>query len=40
MSDGVRLFLIATRFGLIEHARNRFAMLLVAGFVPVLIALV
>ncbi|WP_327151814.1 ABC transporter permease [Nocardia sp. NBC_01329] len=39
MSNGVRLFLIATRFGLVEHARNRFAMLLVAVFVPVLITL-
>ncbi|MGW5753118.1 hypothetical protein [Nocardia rhamnosiphila] len=40
MSDGVRLFLIATRYGLVEHARNRFAMVLVAVFVPVLITLV
>lgn len=39
MRNGVRLFLIATRFGLVEHARNRFAMLLVAVFVPVLITL-
>ncbi|WP_330255837.1 hypothetical protein OG874_15455 [Nocardia sp. NBC_00565] len=40
MSEGVRLFLIATRYGLIEHARNRFAMLLVAVFLPILITLV
>ncbi|MGW4717849.1 hypothetical protein [Nocardia sp. NPDC004260] len=40
MSDGVRLFVIATRYGLIEHARNRFAMLLVAFFLPILITLV
>ena len=40
MSDGVRLFVIATRYGLIEHARNRFAMLLVAVFLPILITLV
>ncbi|WP_159849734.1 ABC transporter permease [Nocardia sp. CY41] len=40
MSNGVRLFLIATRYGLVEHARNRFAMLLVAAFVPLLITLV
>ncbi|MFQ6229444.1 hypothetical protein [Nocardia sp. NPDC002869] len=40
MSDGVRMFLIATRYGLVEHARNRFAMVLVAVFVPVLITLV
>ncbi|WP_067668463.1 hypothetical protein [Nocardia miyunensis] len=39
MSNGFRLFLIATRYGLIEHARNRFAMLLVAAFVPVLVTL-
>jgi hypothetical protein len=31
----VRLFRIATRYGLVEHARNRFAMLLVAVFLPV-----
>ncbi|WP_062992776.1 hypothetical protein [Nocardia anaemiae] len=40
MSNGFRLFLIATRYGLIEHARNRFAMVLVAAFVPILITLV
>lgn len=40
MTDGVRLFVIATRYGLVEHARNRFAMLLVAVFVPILITLV
>ncbi|WP_327101253.1 ABC transporter permease [Nocardia vinacea] len=40
MSNGIRLFLIATRYGLIEHARNRFAMVLVAAFVPILITLV
>ncbi|MFQ6328705.1 hypothetical protein ACLMAL_21550 [Nocardia sp. CWNU-33] len=40
MSEGVRLFLIATRYGLIEHARNRFAMLLVAAFIPASITLV
>ncbi|WP_051020290.1 ABC transporter permease [Nocardia araoensis] len=39
MSNGVRLFLIATRYGIIEHARNRFAMVLVAAFVPILITL-
>ncbi|MEV6427239.1 ABC transporter permease [Nocardia sp. NPDC051463] len=39
MSNGIRLFLIATRYGLIEHARNRFAMVLVAAFVPILITL-
>ncbi|MGK8524987.1 hypothetical protein ACRS6B_27165 [Nocardia asteroides] len=40
MSGGVRLFVIATRHGLIEHARNRFAMLLVAVFLPILITVV
>ncbi len=40
MRRGLRLFLIATRYGLVEHARNRFAMLLVAVFVPVVITLV
>ncbi|MFF8196738.1 ABC transporter permease [Streptomyces bobili] len=30
----MRLFKIATRYGLVEHARNRFAMLLVAVFLP------
>jgi hypothetical protein len=30
----VRLFAIATRYGLVEHVRNRFAMLLVAVFLP------
>lgn len=35
MRRGVRLFGIATRYGLVEHARNRFAMLLVAVFLPV-----
>lgn len=35
MRRGVRLFKIATRYGLVEHARNRFAMLLVAVFLPV-----
>ncbi|MFQ6397950.1 hypothetical protein ACLMAJ_31475 [Nocardia sp. KC 131] len=40
MRNGVRLFVIAMRFGLIEHARNRFAMLLVAAFVPLFITLV
>ncbi|WP_280258251.1 hypothetical protein [Nocardia wallacei] len=39
MSENVRLFLIATRYGLIEHARNRFAMLLVAVFIPVFVTL-
>ncbi|WP_433623661.1 hypothetical protein [Nocardia sp. CA-120079] len=39
MSNGIRLFLIATRYGLIEHARNRFAMVLVTAFVPILITL-
>lgn len=40
MREGLRLFLLATRYGLIEHARNRFAMLLVAVFVPTVITLV
>lgn len=40
MSEGVRLFVIATRYGLVEHARNRFAMLLVAVFVPAWVTLV
>ncbi|MGW8066572.1 ABC transporter permease [Streptomyces ziwulingensis] len=31
----MRLLRIATRYGLVEHARNRFAMLLVAVFLPV-----
>ncbi|WP_369173069.1 ABC transporter permease [Streptomyces sp. R28] len=35
MRRGMRLFKIATRYGLVEHARNRFAMLLVAVFLPV-----
>lgn len=35
MRRGVRLFRFATRYGLVEHARNRFAMLLVAVFLPV-----
>ncbi|MDX3853740.1 ABC transporter permease [Streptomyces sp. AK02-01A] len=36
----MRLFVIATRYGLIEHARNRFAMLLVALFIPAWVSLV
>ncbi|WP_216898818.1 ABC transporter permease [Nocardia alni] len=40
MRQGLRLFLTATRYGLVEHARNRFAMLLVAVFVPAVISLV
>ncbi|MEU7763767.1 hypothetical protein AB0B25_01380 [Nocardia sp. NPDC049190] len=40
MTDSARLFVIATRYGLIEHARNRFAMLLVVVFVPMLVTLV
>jgi hypothetical protein len=36
----LRLFAIATRFAFIEHLRNRFAMLLVAVFIPVWVMLV
>lgn len=39
MNQSVRLFVTATRYGLLEHARNRFAMLLVAVFVPVFVTL-
>ncbi|WP_063045132.1 hypothetical protein [Nocardia pseudovaccinii] len=39
MSENVRLFVTATRYGLIEHARNRFAMLLVAVFIPLFVTL-
>lgn len=40
MRGGTRLFAIATRYGLIEHARNRFAMLLVVLYIPVWVSLV
>ncbi|MEU4342766.1 hypothetical protein AB0H00_16080 [Nocardia sp. NPDC023852] len=39
MNENVRLFVTATRYGLIEHARNRFAMLLVAVFIPLFVTL-
>ncbi|MGQ4366081.1 hypothetical protein [Streptomyces sp. AK04-3B] len=39
MRRPLALFAIATRFALIEHARNRFAMVLVVLFVPVWISL-
>jgi hypothetical protein len=39
MNGSVRLFALATRYGLVEHARNRFAMLLVAVFIPVFVTL-
>ncbi len=35
MRRHLALFAVATRFTLIEHGRNRFAMLLVVLFVPV-----
>lgn len=38
-NENVRLFVIATRYGLVEHARNRFALLLVAVFIPVFVTL-
>ncbi|MEU9236146.1 ABC transporter permease [Streptomyces subrutilus] len=40
MSRHVMLFRTATRFALVEHARNRFAMLLVVLFVPAWITVV
>ncbi|WP_051163583.1 hypothetical protein [Nocardia brevicatena] len=39
MNENVGLFVIATRYGLVEHARNRFAMLLVAVFIPLFVTL-
>ncbi|MFF3752480.1 ABC transporter permease [Streptomyces sp. NPDC002018] len=39
MRRRMRLFGIATRYGLVEHTRNRFAMLLVAVFLPVWVIL-
>ncbi len=35
MRSHLALFAVATRFTLIEHGRNRFALLLVVLFVPV-----
>ncbi|MEU7135967.1 ABC transporter permease [Streptomyces sp. NPDC046261] len=40
MTDHLALYATATRYTLIEHARNRFAMLLVALFLPVWTSLV
>ncbi|OQS16140.1 hypothetical protein B0T36_04930 [Nocardia donostiensis] len=39
MNENLRLFMTATRYALIEHARNRFAMLLVAAFIPLFVTL-
>ncbi|POX46245.1 hypothetical protein [Streptomyces sp. Ru72] len=39
MRRHLRLFVTATRFDLVEHARNRLAMLLVALFIPIWISL-
>ena len=40
MRRHLNLFITATRYDLIEHARNRFAMLLVVFFIPVWVGLV
>src|SRR3954465_4925364 len=40
MRRHLKLFLTATRYDLIEHGRNRFAMLLVVFFIPTWVGLV